>query len=356
MRKGYRVLFAVGGTGGHLFPAQALANELKIQDPTMEVFFGGGRLGSNPFFDKLKFPFREIRAGSPFRSNLVKAFIQLLIGVKESFTLCSEYQPNLIIGFGSFYCFPILLVAKLKNIPYILVESNAHPGKVNRLFSPGALFTALQFEEAAKKLKGKCKAVKMPFWGHEEKNAALAQPEARKFFGLQPDLFTLLVFGGSQGAAVINQAMLKIEGTFQVLHFCGKNQSAEAIAKSYQSRKIPCYVKPFEDQMRTAWRAADLVISRAGGATLAELLEYEVPGILIPWPGATEAHQQKNAIIFEEFGGALLLEQEEIAALPDKIKEAKQMLITMREKLQKRKTTQEQPLCTVVCEYLKELS
>ncbi len=350
-----KILFAVGGTGGHLFPAQALASELTSHDGEIDVFFGGGRLGSNPFFNKLKFPFREISAASPFRSNPIEALFKLLVGVRESFSLCKEYQPDLVIGFGSFYSFPLLLAAKFKKIPYILVESNAHPGKVNRLFSSKALFSALQFNEAAKNLKGETRLVKMPFWNHLHQGAVLPPPEARKYFGLQPDLFTLLVFGGSQGASVINEAMLKIEGEFQVLHFCGKNQPPEVIAQSYEKRGIPSCVKPFEDQMHIAWRAADLVISRSGGATLAELLEYEVPGILIPWPGATEAHQKINASIFQEFGGAILLEQTEVDSLIEKIDQAKRALMTMRENLQKRKTECQKSLCLAVYEGLKEL-
>ena len=169
----------------------------------------------------------------------------------------------------------------------------------------------------------------MPFWMQGE---FLAQADARKYYQLDPECFTLLVFGGSQGAEVINKALaeLKLEEPFQVIHLCGRNQDAEALIQSYQKRGIKAAVKPFEDQMHIAWRAADLAICRSGAGTLAEIERFQVPAILIPWPGATDQHQHKNAKVMEEIGGAILLDQKEIEKLPSKIREAKQGLTAMQ--------------------------
>ena len=351
---GFKLLFAVGGTGGHLFPAQALARELKEAQSDLEIVFAGGRLGSNRFFHKLQFPFREITSATPFRTNPIKAAFSLLKGIRESLALFKDVCPDLIVGFGSFYSFPLLAAAKLKKIPYILVESNALPGKVNRLFASGAKLCVLQFEEATRYLKGQTTVAKMPFWAREHKEAYLIASEARKYFGLESDRFTLLAFGGSQGARMINEAILKLHLTdpYQVLHFCGRDQDADKLKKEYENQGIFACVKPFEEKMHLAWRAADLAVCRAGAATLSELVEYTIPGILIPWPGASDRHQHKNAKVMEEIGGAILLEQEQLHALGDHIERAKETLITMRDHLKKYRDEEKETLCKLVLNQL----
>lgn len=330
-----RILLAVGGTGGHLFPAQALARDLKELQSEIEILFGGGRLGSNHFFHHSHFPFREVTSGTPFRGKLIKSLVQISRGLVESHDLIKEYSPDLVIGFGSFYSFPLLAVARLKKIPYILVESNVLPGRVNKLFSSGALFNAIQYEETATILKGKAIPTKMPFWSKEFQGIPLAQADARKGYQLDPELFTLLIFGGSQGAEVINQAasQLKLDIPFQVLHLCGRDQDAEKLAKAYRERGILAAVKHFEDKMHLAWQAADLAICRAGAGTMAEMELFNVPAILIPWPGATDRHQHLNARTMENIGGAVLLEEKGIHKLADKIHEIFGDLPKMQENL-----------------------
>lgn len=314
-----KIIFAVGGTGGHLFPAQALSKELKGSD----ILFAGGKLSSNPFFDKFQYPFREIRSGSPSRGNPVLAGFQLLLGLFQSFRLLKEFSPDLVIGFGSFYSFPVLLAAKIRKIPYLLVESNALPGKVNRLLSTGAKHSALQFEEAAKHMRGPSSLAKMPI--PSQFSGSIEKREAKKFYALDPDCFTLLVFGGSQGATALNDAALKLEGDFQVLHFCGKDSDPELLKEEYAKKGILAHVKSFENQMHIAWRAADLALCRAGAGTLTELTHYSVPAILVPWPGATDDHQRVNAEAQEKRGGALVLIEPELETLPDVFLKARAM-------------------------------
>ncbi len=352
-----KIIFAVGGTGGHLFPAQALARELKEQQSQLEILFGGGRLGSNQFFHKLKFPFREISSGSPLRSNPIKAVLQIGQGVRESIDLINDFSPDLVIGFGSFYSFPLLMASRIKKIPYILVESNTFPGKVNRLFSSKALVSAIQFPEAAQVLKGKTVSTKMPFWSQELNQVSLHPSEARKYYQLDPSIFTLLVFGGSQGAAAINQAVanLELDIPFQVLHFCGKAQDPSLLVKRYEERGIVACVKSFEDRMHVAWRAADLVICRAGAATLAEIEAFQVPAILIPWPGASDQHQHKNARVMEKLGGALFLEESNLKVLASKVKKAKEKLPEMEASLQAYSEKETDSLHKIVLNQLESL-
>ncbi len=350
----HKILFAVGGTGGHLFPAQALARELKEHDPGCEILFAGGDLGTNPFFHKLKFPFREVTSASPFYSNPIKASFLITRGVREGLDLLKEFSFDLIVGFGSFYSFPLLVAARMKKVPYVLVESNAFPGKVNRLFSSKARYCAIQFDDASRHLKGKTTSAKMPYWSQESDMTYLHPSEARKYYQLDPNVFTLLVFGGSQGAKAINDAASAIElsNLFQVLHFCGKDEDADALAYHYKKRGITACVKPFEAQMHIAWRAADLAICRAGAGTLAEIEAFEMPAILIPCPDAADRHQEKNAEAMEKLGGAILLNQGQLRHLSEKIEVAKNHLPQMKEKLQKLKMREAEPLRNAI---LKEL-
>ena len=308
------ILFAVGGTGGHLFPAQALAKQLKEDNPEIDLLFAGGRLGSNPFFQKLHFPFREISSATPFRGGMLSSFGKIAKGVFQSLRLIGEARPDLVVGFGSFYSFPLLVAARLKKIPYILVESNALPGKVNRLFSSSASFSALQFGEASDKLRGKTAQVKIPHWSQELQEAVISKGEARKGFGLNPDMLTILIFGGSQGARAINEAVLNISlnTPFQVVHLCGRDQDATALEEEWRIRGVTAVVKHFEEKMHLAWKVADVVICRAGAGTCSEVIEHAIPALLIPWPGASENHQTANAEVLCDKGGALIVQQSEL--------------------------------------------
>ena len=309
-----KVVFAAGGTGGHLFPAQALAEQLlKTQD--IELLFAAAKLGDNAYFDKTKFAFKDIQSTTPFRGSLLKAFKSigtLLKGIRESMQLLKQQRPDVVIGFGSFHSFPVLCAAMLKRIPIILFESNAIPGKVVRLFSPRALLTGIFFAEAKNHLKGKTVEVEIP---KKAASATVSQQEARQAFQLDPDRLTLLVFGGSQGAKVINKQVLELipllhqkNLSFQLIHCTGSKEMAQEVANLCKSLNIPCHVKEFEAQMDIAWSAADIVICRAGAMTLSELLHHEVPGILIPYPFAADQHQLKNALFLEKkVGGAVHL-------------------------------------------------
>lgn len=343
-----KIIFAVGGTGGHLFPAQALCQELT----DCEVLFAGGKLSSNPFFSKFKYPFREIRSGSPSRGNPLLASFQLLLGLFQSFRLLKEFAPDLVIGFGSFYSFPVLLAAKLKRVPYLLIESNALPGKVNRLLSTGAKHSAIQFEEAAKHMRGPSSLAKMPI--PSQFSGSIDKREAKKFYALDPDCFTLLVFGGSQGAKTLNDAAIRLEGDLQILHFCGRDSDPEILKGQYEKKGIRALVKPFETQMHIAWKAADLALCRAGAGTLTELTHYSVPAILVPWPRATDDHQSINAKVQEKKGGALVLNERKLDTLPDVLKRARATQTKMQECLNTANDPKE-ALATLVLRTLEEL-
>ncbi|MFS8563796.1 MAG: UDP-N-acetylglucosamine--N-acetylmuramyl-(pentapeptide) pyrophosphoryl-undecaprenol N-acetylglucosamine transferase [Rhabdochlamydiaceae bacterium] len=198
----YKVVITTGGTGGHIFPAQALAMQLYAKG--IDILFAGGEVKKNKYFKRDAHLYVEVSSSTPFRGNILKAWWNILKGVVQSLKILSTYKPTLVIGFGSFYSFPVLVAAKLKKIPIILFEPNAIPGKVNRLFSRWALLSTLQFKEAAKWMKGRCIEIKM-----QVPKKKTGQGEAREYFYLDAQRFTFLVFGGSQGADSINHLFLK---------------------------------------------------------------------------------------------------------------------------------------------------
>lgn len=315
-----KVVIAAGGTGGHLFPAQAIAEKMIAEDPKIALIFAGAQLKRSAYFDSSRFPFQEIRS-APFLSGgwlgKCRSACRLLRGIIESIQLLSREAPDVVVGFGSYHTFPILCAAVLKRIPLILFESNVVPGRVVRLFSKPALVTGVYFPETARYLKGKSEPVVFP----SNRSRVIYSPEdARRYFHLIPEKPTLLVFGGSQGAKGINQAIFKLfpllleKGLdFQLVHMTGDDETALKIQQYCECHAIPVYARKFEERMDLAWSAADLALCRAGAATLSELIHFETPAFLVPYPYATEQHQLKNGEFLEKnTGGVRVFEEKHL--------------------------------------------
>ncbi len=310
MRK-KRVIIAAGGTGGHIYPAMSLGKELL--EKGLEVHFAGGGLKNNQYFDRNIFPYTEITSGFLSTKNplkLLRGMLQVAWGITQSRKLLKSFAPDMVIGFGSYHTFPILLAAKYSSVPIILHEQNAIPGRVNRIFAPSALFTAISIPDAEKKIPGKCNVVEMPL----KIKSRFTKDVARKHFNLNPDVKTLLIFGGSQGAEGINRALLHMVPNIkemQVIHFTGDPTTSTQARKLYLENSIPACVKEFENRMDLAWSAADLAITRSGASTIAEAIQYEVPLIMIPFPRAMDNHQDKNAdFMINTVGGGFKINEQ----------------------------------------------
>jgi UDP-N-acetylglucosamine--N-acetylmuramyl-(pentapeptide) pyrophosphoryl-undecaprenol N-acetylglucosamine transferase len=337
-----KIIIAAGGTGGHLFPAQVFACEAKAEGS--DILFVAAGLTSNPYFHKELYAFRDVASSTPFGkkiSLLMRSCFSLFRGVRQSLKIVKEFKPDLVVGFGSFHSFPALVAALVLRVPLVLFESNAKPGKVNRLFSKWARFSAVQFASTSSLLSGATIEVAMPCrW--EKKECVLAKEEALAFFSLEKGRQTFLVFGGSQGALSVNRAfrdtaaLLKSEGEeFQLIHITGHKENDEELKRFYAERGILASVKKFEEQMHLALLAADIAICRAGASTIAELIAFEVPAVLIPYPHAY-AHQTGNArVLEEEIGGGRILLEERMssASLALVIKECSADLQTMKKKI-----------------------
>lgn len=260
-----------------------------------DVLFVGGGLSTNAFFDRKRFAYEEISAATFSFSNpfqLIQRSRKIIKGIKQTKNIFQRFSPEIVVGFGSFYTLPVLIAAKFQNIPILLHEQNVIPGRVNRFFSRYAHTTAITFPDSVLRLKGRTQVVHFPLQIKQRENPW-------KYFNLQKGKSVLLVFGGSQGAKQLNelffQALPFLSG-YQILHFTGNH--GEKVDQHYRNLNIPHVVKPFERKLHLAMQIADLAICRSGAATLAELLEAELPALLIPFPFATENHQELNAAHF----------------------------------------------------------
>lgn len=310
-----RILISAGGTGGHLYPAQALAQDFKAKNPLNQILFIGGGLASSRYFDRTAFPFKEVPCSPLLLKNPLKfskGIYQLYKGTKESFSIIQEFRPDVVVGFGSYYTVSTLLAAKLLKIPIVLHEANSIPGKANQWLAYLADSIALHFPETASFFKKESFEVGLPLrQGYQR--SFITKLDAANYYGFSLTRPILLVFGGSQGAKAINLLLSQCSAilaslSVQVIHLCGKEDQVSKIQSQYDVYNIPACVKPFEDKMAIAWRAADVFIGRAGASTIAEALEFEVPGILIPYPYATNGHQEKNAdFLVNKIKGAIKL-------------------------------------------------
>lgn len=315
MEKKKKVLIAAGGTGGHIFPALALARQLSA-NPNIEVVFAGGNLDRNRYFDKSAYQFQSTACGAFSSRNplkVIRSVGKIGRGLWQSHRAIAKFRPDLAVGFGSYYTFPALIAALLHRIPVVLHEANSIPGKVNRLLSRYALVTGIHFPDTALHMPGKTAVVGMPLRPGFKKNSVSVE-EARNYFDLDPVKPTLLVFGGSQGAQAINNCVIKalcssinpsVGENLQVIHVTGHPEATSAIRYRYREWNRRACVKDFESRMDLAWQAADFVISRAGAGTISEAIEYEVPAILVPFPRAADNHQELNAdFMVKTVGGA----------------------------------------------------
>lgn len=326
------IIIAVGGSGGHLFPAQTLAQELLASDPHLEILFLGHQLSSNPFFKKEKHTFHETNSGAISLRNpwkTMQGIVALCRGVIQSICHIKRYRPSLVIGFGSFHALAPLIAAYCKNVPLVLFESNAVLGKVNRLFSMCAKAIAYQLFPLQQRQNPKFIKTTLPL--SPEKIAKISKQEACQYFGLESGAPILLLFAGSQGAETLNPHFIKaakvLKNRFpdlQLIHFVGRTASIEEVQSTYQELGIRSCVKVFEEKMYLAYCASDIVVCRAGANTITEQFHHLIPSLFIPYPFLKDQHQLHNArFACDNLKMGSILQQKEINAdkLAEKIEE-----------------------------------
>ncbi|MFQ6007581.1 MAG: undecaprenyldiphospho-muramoylpentapeptide beta-N-acetylglucosaminyltransferase [Candidatus Zixiibacteriota bacterium] len=318
-----RIIFAGGGTGGHLFPAIAIADrivELLQNKMKADILFVGTKRGVEyRMRHSLGYPLHLINVRGIGRSFTLKNLLVpfLLVGaLMKSLFLLKKFSPDVVIGTGGYVSWSILRIASLKRIPTVLQEQNSFPGITTCRLAQHAKRIYLGFEEAREHLNTNAKVM---VTGNPVRRSILNGDrfEAIKYFNLSPEKTTILVLGGSQGAHAINEAVRRsleqnsLPDSYQLLWQTGKRDYKDVAA--FAGRKASsCTLFPFAERMDMVYAAADLAIARAGAVTLAELAACGVPSILIPYPHAAGDHQRKNARVLVENGMARVIEQKDL--------------------------------------------
>jgi len=320
-------LFACGGSGGHIFPALAVAEELQRRDSGTHVFYAcGGRDIESEIFRVVPkdavFPVE----GAPFRGIGSIADPRFLLKLTRGFfqarTLLKKLRPTLVAGFGGYVSFPVLMAARQMGIKTVLHEQNVAPGRANRVLSGLVDAAALSFEQSRPAFQ-KSRLIRITGNPIRSSIETTSREEALRFFGFTPDKKTLLVLGGSQGAESVNNLFLSslehwdedMKKRLQVLHLCGIMLPSQA-EEACRNVSVVSRAFSFFGRMDLAYGATDLCLGRAGATFLAEIDAKDLPAILLPYPFA-DGHQRANARVFAESHRARVAEQSELT--PEKL-------------------------------------
>jgi UDP-N-acetylglucosamine--N-acetylmuramyl-(pentapeptide) pyrophosphoryl-undecaprenol N-acetylglucosamine transferase len=302
-----RAILAGGGTGGHVIPALAIAQELQKAYGAEVLFIGTARGIENRLVPAAGFVLRLIEVGALNRVSLatrLKTSLGLPGAVWAARKMLAEFGPDVVIGVGGYASGPAMLAAIMKRIPTLAFEPNVVPGFANRLVARWVSAAAVHFEETAK------------YFRHAEVTGVPVRPAffdiADKVPGGIP---TLLVFGGSQGAHAINQAMIqclpelmKQAPGIRIIHQTGERDYNDAQA-AYQRAGVSADVSAFINDMPGYFARADLLLCRSGASTVAEVAAAGKPAIFVPFPRAADDHQRVNAQALEQAGAAVVLEE-----------------------------------------------
>ncbi len=315
-----KVLFAGGGTGGHIFPAIAVADELKLRNPAVDILFVGakGRMEEKIVPDN-NYRLKTISIRGLNRKNIFKnisIIYQFTKAVSASKKIIKEFSPDVVVGTGGFVSAPVIYAAVKLNIPTLIQEGNSYPGIATKFLSSRVSRVVINFDETKKHLKRKDNVVKIAYPVRRSLIRA-DRSKALKHFNLDNGLKTLLVFGGSQGSTAINSAIKKeiamlIKSGVNVLWQTGKTDFAEIkqFEKEYINR---VRVLEFIKDMNYAYSAADMAVCRAGISSIMELAMLMIPAILIPLPSAAENHQKKNAKMLADIFASIMISENDLS-------------------------------------------
>ena len=311
-----RVLIAAGGTGGHIYPGIAVANEVMRRDPASAVRFVGTARGlENRLVPQAGFELSIIESAG-LKNVSLAAKVRSLLLLPKSFLaarrLIREFRADVVVGAGGYVSGPVLLTASIMRLPTLVMDSNALPGWTNRVLARFVDKATVSFQEALPYFRGKA--------------ILTGNPVRSEFFEIMTKArdakrFDLLIFGGSQGARAINDAMIaalphlaEIKDVLQVTHQTGETEF-DKVQRGYEAAtwKDRAEVKRYIDDMVSEFAQADLIICRAGATTSAELVAAGKAAIMIPFPLAADDHQRKNAEALENGGAARMILQKDLS-------------------------------------------
>jgi len=360
--KTYRFIISGGGTGGHVFPALAVAHELKEEFGSSEILF----VGAQGKIEMTKVPENGFKIiGLNIRgiqrkftlANLKFPF--LLIGsLLKARKIIKEFQPNIAIGFGGYASAPILWMASAMGVPTVIQEQNSFAGIANRFLGRRARKICVAFDEMEKYFP----ADKIVLTGNpvrqELKNTESLKSEAAGYFNLDPNKKTLLVLGGSLGARTINESIVKdlqelTSSGFQVIWQTGQLYFDEMTDRTKEMQKENVRIHKFLDRMDLAYSIADVVISRAGALSIAELCLTGKASILVPSPNVAENHQARNAAYLTVKDAALMIPDPE--AKEKLVKTALELLMNSDRQIELQKKAKEMAFPDAVKDIVKQI-
>ncbi|WP_333657532.1 undecaprenyldiphospho-muramoylpentapeptide beta-N-acetylglucosaminyltransferase, partial [Tissierella praeacuta] len=319
-----KYLITGGGTGGHIYPALAIANEIKNKDKHAKILYVGTEKGlESELVPKEGFQFRTIRVkGMPRKINK-ESFIalkELFHGINDAKKIINEFKPDVVIGTGGYVCGPVVYIAKKKKIPAMIHEQNAFPGITNKILSRYVDKVAVTFDEAKKYFKYPDRVINT---GNPIRKEILNinKEEAYKALNIDKSIPFILSFGGSGGQKTLNDGMYSLikeavdKKDIQIIHVTGKRFYDEFIDRLKRDNiKLNNNIKifPYFYQIPESINIASLVVTSSGAITLAEISAVGVPSILIPKSYTAENHQEFNARAFENKGASILVLEKDI--------------------------------------------
>jgi UDP-N-acetylglucosamine--N-acetylmuramyl-(pentapeptide) pyrophosphoryl-undecaprenol N-acetylglucosamine transferase len=323
-----RVILAGGGTGGHVIPALAIANELRHRYAADVMFVGTSRGIENRLVPAAGYPLKLIEVGALNRVSLLtraKTVVSLPLAILEAGKLLRQFKPGVVIGVGGYASGPAMLAATTGGYPTVVFEPNFVPGFANRVIAKRVRVAAVHFQETCRWFKN-CEVTGVPV--------------RAEFFKIPPKSDgppTLLLFGGSQGAKALNRALtaaapqlIKRLPGLHIVHQTGKADFDECRAE-YDHAGVPAEVSPFIDNMADTFARADLLICRSGASTVAEVAAAGKPAVFIPLPTAADDHQSRNAEAFAKRDAGVLLEQKDLT--PERLADTIAGVLQDRERL-----------------------
>jgi len=319
-----RVLIAGGGTGGHLFPGLAIADEFRRRDEKTEVIFVGTEYGIEArVIPREGYPIRFIRAqglvGVPIMKK-IGAITKIFAGITDSRRIIKTLRPDIVIGVGGYASGATMLTACFMSIPTLILEQNSVPGLTNKILGRFVRGICVTYQESISYFS----KAQTYLTGNPVRMQVLkgSVESAYRLFSLEKSLFTVLISGGSAGARSINMAMIEalnylhdLRDKIQFLHQTG-TKDYEHVREAYRKTGFKGIITPFIYQMGEAYAIADIVVSRAGATTLAELTALGKAAILIPYPFAAGQHQEFNARKLLEIGAARMIPSSELKGEP----------------------------------------
>ena len=323
-----KVIIAAAGTGGHINPGIAIANKIKQKEPNSKIIFIGTNRGlENDLVPRAGFELKTIEAYG-LRKELsiknIKGIFKTLLSIKDAKKIIDEFKPDIVIGTGGYICGPVFYVATSRKIPTMLHESNAYPGKAVKMFSKKVDAVLVGFEDAKSKLEG-CKNVVVTGTPTKIRKIDITKQRRKEILeeiGIKNDLPIVLIYGGSQGAQRINEAVVdlikqKKNDNYQIIWATGTKQF-DIVKENFEKENIyinnikNVKVMPYIYNMEELMNISDLMVCRSGAMTITEVSIVGKPAIFIPLPSMSANRQEDNALVLKKIGAAKMILNNEV--------------------------------------------